>query len=188
MIERIQAKEIQSVIGRHKAIIIMGARQVGKSTLMHALFDGKEDALWLDGDDMDVRQLFDNITSTRLKAIIGNHSYIIIDEAQRIPGIGLKMKLITDQMPNVQLVASGSSSFELASEINDSLTGRKRQFTLYPLMFNEMANKDGLLNEIRMIPHRMLYGYYPEVVTSLGEERTVLKELTSSYLYNLHYS
>lgn len=132
MIPRFQAEKIETEIGRHKAILILGARQVGKSTLMHSMFDGRQDVLWLNGDDVDVRQLFDGITSTRLKAVIGNRKFMIADEAQRIPDIGLKMKLVTDQMPEVQLVASGSSSLELASKVNESLTGRKRQFTLFP--------------------------------------------------------
>lgn len=108
---------------------------------------------------------------------------LIIDEAQRIPDIGLKIKLITDQIPEVQVIATGSSSFELASKVNESLTGRKREFQMFPLSFKEMVEASDLLTEQRLIPHRLVYGYYPEVVTSPGEEREVLRELSSSYLY-----
>ncbi|MDD6100030.1 MAG: ATP-binding protein [bacterium] len=183
MIERILASKIQPIIGGRKAITIMGARQVGKSTLLQMMFGDRNDVMWLNGDDVDVQELFAHISSTRLKALIGQHRIVVIDEAQRIPEIGLRMKLITDQMPGVQVIATGSSSFELSGKINESLTGRKREFRMFPLSFQEMVASSSLLDEIRMLPHRMVYGYYPEVVTNPGDERTVLKELSDSYLY-----
>ena len=161
----------------------MGARQVGKSTLLHSLLDGDETVLWLNGDDDDVRDLFRSISSTRLKAIVGNRKIVVIDEAQRIEDIGLRLKLITDQMPGVQVIATGSSSFELSSKINEPLTGRKRELKLFPLSFREMVSHTSFLEEHRMIPHRLTYGYYPEVVCSPSNEKEVLKELTDSYLY-----
>ena len=139
--------------------------------------------LWLNGDDWDVQDLFSTITSTRLRAIIGDNRFVVVDEAQRIPEIGLRLKLITDQVPDVQLIATGSSSFELSSKVSEPLTGRKREFIMCPLTFEEMVNHTQFLDEVRMIPHRMVYGYYPEVVTTPGDERTLLKELTNSYLY-----
>lgn len=139
--------------------------------------------MWMNGDDTDVRQLFADMSSTRVKALLGNSDYLVIDEAQRINDIGLKLKLITDQVPTVQVVATGSSSFELANRVNESLTGRKRTFQMFPLTYGELVAHTNLLEEHRMIPHRMLYGYYPEVVMSPGDERTVLRELTDSYLY-----
>ena len=161
----------------------MGARQVGKSTLLHSLLDGDETVLWLNGDDDDVRELFRSISSTRLKAIVGNRKTVVIDEAQRIEDIGLRLKLITDQMPGVQVIATGSSSFELSSKVNEPLTGRKRELKLFPLSFREMVSHTSFLEERRMIPHRLIYGYYPEVVCSPSNEKVVLKELTDSYLY-----
>ncbi len=161
----------------------MGARQVGKSTLVHSLLDNDDRVLWLNGDDDDVRELFKNINSTRLKAIIGNRRTVVIDEAQRIPDIGIRIKLITDQIPGVQVIATGSSSFELSSKINESLAGRKRELKLFPLTFAEMSGHASFLEERRMLPHRLIYGYYPEVVSTPSEERAVLKELTESYLY-----
>ena len=183
MIERSQESAIKSLIGSNKAIIIMGARQVGKSTLLHSLLDGDESVLWLNGDDDDVRELFRSISSTRLKAIVGNRKTVVIDEAQRIEDIGLRLKLITDQMPGVQVIATGSSSFELSSKVNEPLTGRKRELKLFPLSFREMVSHTSFLEERRMIPHRLIYGYYPEVVCSPSNEKVVLKELTDSYLY-----
>ncbi|NPD82789.1 ATP-binding protein [Prevotella sp. PINT] len=183
MIERIQKKIIESMLGNGKAIMIMGARQVGKSTLLSEIFGKRDRVMWMNGDDTDVQQLFADISSTRVKALLGNSDYLVIDEAQRIKDIGLKLKLITDQVPTVQVVATGSSSFELANQVNESLAGRKRTFQMFPLTYGELVAHTNLLEEHRMIPHRMLYGYYPEVVMSPGDERTVLRELTDSYLY-----
>jgi predicted AAA+ superfamily ATPase len=143
----------------------------------------RQDVLWMNGDDLDVQELFSNMTSTRIRAILGNRRLIIVDEAQRISDIGLRLKLITDQVPDVQVIATGSSSFELASKVNEPLTGRKREFHMYPLTFGEMVQHTQFLDEIRMIPHRMVYGYYPEVVANPGDERATLKELSDSYLY-----
>ena len=183
MIERTQESAIKSLIGSNKAIILMGARQVGKSTLLHSLLDGDESVLWLNGDDDDVRDMFRIISSTRLKAIVGNRKTVVIDEAQRIEDIGLRLKLITDQMPGVQVIATGSSRFELSSKVNEPLTGRKRELKLFPLSFRELVSHTSFLEEHRMIPHRLIYGYYPEVVCSPSNEKVVLKELTDSYLY-----
>ena len=183
MISRTISQKITSLFGSRKAIVIMGARQVGKSTLLKQLLKDRNDVLWLNGDDWDVQDLFSTITSTRLRAIIGDNRFVVVDEAQRIPEIGLRLKLITDQVPDVQLIATGSSSFELSSKVSEPLTGRKREFIMCPLTFEEMVNHTQFLDEVRMIPHRMVYGYYPEVVTTPGDERMLLKELTNSYLY-----
>lgn len=183
MIVRSQKRKIEEMLGKDKAIMIMGARQVGKSTLLSEMFGGQKEVMWMNGDDADVQQLFSNMTSTRIRALLSGCRYLVIDEAQRIPDIGLRLKLITDQVPEVQVVATGSSSFELAARVGESLTGRKRTFRMFPLTYGEMVAHTNLLEEHRMLPHRMVYGYYPEVVTSQGNERAVLRELTDSYLY-----
>lgn len=183
MINRLLEQKIEGMIGSEKAIIIMGPRQVGKSTLLHEVFSSSREVLWLNGDEPDIQELFANITSTRLKAIIGNNKFIVIDEAQRIADVGVKLKLITDQIKGVQLIATGSSSFELASKLNEPLTGRKREYKMFPLSFGEMVAHTNLLEEKRMIPHRLVFGYYPEVVTHPGDEKMILKELADSFLY-----
>ncbi len=183
MIKRILESPIGSLLGSGKAIIIMGARQVGKSTLLETIFRDKKDVLWMTGDDLDVQELFSQMTSTRLKALLGTTKTLIIDEAQRIPDIGLRIKLITDQIKDVQVIATGSSSFELASKVNESLAGRKREFRMYPVSFSEMVSHTNLLEELRLIPHRMIYGYYPEVICNPGNEPAILKELSDSFLY-----
>jgi predicted AAA+ superfamily ATPase len=161
----------------------MGARQVGKTTLTGELFKGSPDTLWLNGDELDVQNLFENISSTRLKLLFGEKKYVVIDEAQRIKDIGLKLKLIADQLPEIQLIATGSSSFDLANQVNEPLTGRKWEYRMYPVSFAEMVKHHGLLNEKRLIPHRLVYGYYPDVVNNIGNEKEVLKQLSDSYLY-----
>jgi len=184
MIKRSIENLIKGQLHGGRAIIVMGARQVGKTTLLKQVFStDSNDVLWMSGDEPDVRGMFENMTSTRLRSIIGNHRVVIIDEAQRIEDIGIKLKLIIDQIPSVQLLATGSSSFELANKINEPLTGRKWEYKLFPLSFNELVNETNLLEEKRMVPHRMVYGSYPDVVTHPGKEVAILRELTESYLY-----
>ena len=183
MIHRILEEQITSLLSNGKAIIIMGARQVGKSTLLETIFRHRDSVLWMTGDDLDIQELFSQMTSTRLKALLGNTKTLIIDEAQRIPDIGLRLKLITDQIKGVQVVATGSSSFELASKVNESMAGRKREFRMFPMSFSEMVSHTNLLEELRLIPHRLVFGYYPEVVSNPGHESVILKELSDSFLY-----
>lgn len=183
MIGRTLSEKVVSLIGGKKAITIMGARQVGKSTLLQMMLGERNNVLWMNGDDPDIQSLFSNMTSTRLNAIIGRNEVVVIDEAQRIEGIGLRIKLITDQIPGVQVIATGSSSFELSNKVNESLAGRKREFKMFPLTFREMVENSDFLSESRLLPHRMVYGYYPEVVSTPGDERMILKELSDSYLY-----
>lgn len=183
MILRSLEKDVLSLLGSRKAILIMGARQVGKSTLLNQMLGDRRDVLWMNGDEPDIQNLFREMTSTRIRAILGQNKLLVVDEAQRIPDVGLRLKLVTDQIPEVQVIATGSSSFELANKVNESLTGRKREFKMFPLTFKEMVNHSNFMEEVRMIPHRMIYGYYPEVVNSIGGERVVLKELSDSYLY-----
>ena len=183
MIERILEKQILAKINTNKAIILLGSRQVGKTTLLKSLFENSSETIWLNADEPDIQAIFANISSKRFEAIIGNKKMIIIDEAQRIPDIGLKMKLITDQLPSIQIIATSSSAFELSNKLNEPLTGRKWEFKMYPISFQEMVNHHGLLNEIRLLPHRLVYGFYPDLVNHQGNEKEILKQLSDSYLY-----
>ena len=183
MIKRTLDDIIKDKLFKGKAIVIMGPRQVGKTTLLKQLFKDDDMVLWLNGDEQDVRNLFETISSSRMKLIIGNKKVVVIDEAQRISDIGLKMKLITDQIPEVQLISTGSSSFELANLVNEPLTGRKWEYKMLPLSFEEMVVQHGLLEEKRLVPHRMVYGYYPDVVVNPGSEEELLAQLADSYLY-----
>jgi len=125
----------------------------------------KEKSIILNGDEPDIRELLSNCTSTRLRSIIGDHRIVCIDEAQRINNIGLTIKIFTDQLKEVQVIASGSSAFDLANRTAEPLTGRKYETLLLPLSFKEMVEHHGLLEETRLLAHRLVYGYYPEIVT-----------------------
>lgn len=182
MIPRVLEKAIEGRFHKGKAILIFGPRQAGKSTYVETILKDK-DHLYLNGDDADVREILTNTTATKLRLITGNKKIVFIDEAQRIPNIGLTLKLFTDQLKDVQVIATGSSAFELSSQVNEPLTGRKYQFMLYPLSFAEMVAHTNLLEEKRMIEHRLVYGYYPEIVSKVNEERELLKLLADSYLY-----
>ena len=183
MIDRILKQKIEQSLKFNKAIIILGARQTGKTTLLKSIFKEKEDLIWLNGDDQDTIALFDSTSAARLKTNFEKYKTIIVDEAQRIENVGIKFKLITDQIPEIQLVATGSSSFDLANKINEPLTGRKIELHLFPISFEEMAAQDGFIHENRLLPHRLVYGYYPEVVTAKGNEKELLKFISDSYLY-----
>ncbi|WP_310102718.1 ATP-binding protein [Algoriphagus sp. 4150] len=175
---------IKERLFRNKAILLLGPRQVGKSTLCETMLAEIADPrLYLNGDEADVRSELTDVSAARLKSILGDNKILFIDEAQRIPGIGLTLKIIVDQLKDIQVVATGSSAFDLANLSNEPLTGRKFEFFLYPLSFGEMVNHHGLLAEKRMIEHRMIYGCYPEIVTNPGEEMELLKLLAGSYLY-----
>lgn len=183
MIQRAIEPEITGELGKGKAIIILGARQVGKTTLLNDLLKDREQVLFLNGDEADVQALFENSSSTSLRAFIGDKKTIVIDEAQRITDIGLKLKLIIDNIPGVQVIATGSSSFELANRINEPLTGRKREHKMFPLSFGELVRHNGLLEEKRLLSHRLVYGGYPDVVMNEGHEKKILRELSEDYLY-----
>ncbi|MGE9312630.1 ATP-binding protein [Niabella sp. CJ426] len=184
MIERIQTGVIAGYIHDRKVLVLSGARQVGKTTLVEQLLPQLAKPLVsFNGDEADVRELFYNPTSAKLKKMIGGAKTLVIDEAQRIENIGIVLKLIHDNIKDVKVIATGSSSFDLANKINEPLTGRKWEFQILPLSFEEMVNHYGLLEEKRLLEHRLLYGYYPEIVVNKGNEIKRLKELADSYLF-----
>lgn len=184
MIERLLDKNIEKRLKDGKAIILFGPRQVGKSTLMELMEEQFEKPIvYWNGDQSDIRNILQNPTSDFLKTLIGTAKTLIIDEAQRIENIGIIIKLITDQIKNVKVIATGSSSFDLANKINEPLTGRKWEYQLFPLSFEEMTNQNGFLEERRLLEHRLVFGYYPEIVTNPGDEIERLKNLSESYLY-----
>jgi predicted AAA+ superfamily ATPase len=184
MIKRDVEARIKNRFFKGKAIIIFGARQCGKSTLIENMLQEQDiEWLYMNGDDADVRDILTNTTATKLKALVGSRKILFIDEAQRINNIGLTLKLFTDQIKDVQVIATGSSAFELSSKVNEPLTGRKYEFMLYPLSFAEMVKDHGMLQEKRMIEQRMIFGSYPEIVTKSDEQKKHLKLLADSYLY-----
>lgn len=184
MIQRELQQQLLSKLFKQKAILLIGPRQVGKTTLFKTIADSlNKKILWLNGDELELHQILDQVNAKQLKAIIGNSEIIVIDEAQRIPNIGLKLKLIIDNYPQIQLLVTGSSALELSNTINEPLTGRKWEHHLFPLSFGEMVNHHGLLTEKQLINQRLVYGYYPDVVNNPSDEKEILKLLVNSYLY-----
>lgn len=184
MINRTLQTIILSRLSDKKVILLLGPRQSGKSTLMHQLEPSfKKPYTFWNGDEADLRAALEHPTSTRLKALIGKYKTLVIDEAQRIQNIGLCLKLIHDKIPGIKILATGSSAFELSNKINEPLTGRKWEYQLLPMSFGEMVAHSGLMEEKRLLSHRLIYGYYPEIVTEQGSEESLLIQLASSYLY-----
>ena len=179
---RILENIIKEKIGSGKAIIIVGARQVGKTTLIKNLLQEKE-YLFFDADDPTIRQLLSSPNTEQIRTFLGDYKTVFVDEAQRIEEIGLTLKIITDQFKDVQLFVSGSSSFDLGNKLNEPLTGRKWEYELFPISWEEFEKREGFIKAEQQIENRLLYGFYPEVLNNQGKERGVLKNLTSSYLY-----
>jgi uncharacterized protein len=185
MVFRTQAQNIGQWLGKGKAVIVIGPRQVGKTTLVRQITQNLlKKALWLTGDDPEARSLLDNISLARLQNLLGQNEVVVVDEAQRFTNAGLMLKLITDHLPQIQLFVTGSSALDLAAQTKESLTGRKIEFNLYPLSFAEMCNHHGLLAERSLLEHRMLYGYYPEVVQQgLPHAQKILNDLSDGLMY-----
>jgi uncharacterized protein len=183
MIVRQQQGNILNDSLLNKATVVLGARQVGKTTLIEQICPKNDKTLILNGDEHDVREVLSNTNSIQLKNLIGGATTVVIDEAQLIPNIGICLKLFTDYLKDVKLFISGSASLDLANKINEPLTGRKLEYLLFPISFQEMVNHTNLLQEKRNLPHRLVYGYYPEIVMSPGNEIKLLKNLAGSYLY-----
>lgn len=184
MIERSVTHRIISKLNDSKVLVIIGPRQSGKSTMIELMkSEFHLPVLYWNGDEFDIRNRLENTTSAQLRKLIGHHKTIIIDEAQRIKNIGLTLKLMNDQIKGVKVIATGSSAFELTNKTNEPLTGRKWEFKLFPLSFGEMVAHTSLADEKRLLHHRLVFGYYPDIVNHPGSEIDLLKLLTDSYLY-----
>lgn len=182
MIQRTIEKSLTERLFKGKTIIVTGPRQVGKTTLLKKVLE-HQDFLFLDGDDPLVRAKLTSPNTKEIEAIIGNSKLVFIDEAQRIENIGLTAKIIHDQFKAVQLLMSGSSAFELRNHTNESLTGRKWEYNLYPISYEELEKSTSYLDARRDLENRLIYGFYPDVINNPGEERDILNELTQSYLF-----
>jgi len=182
MFHRILQNVIEKRDNKHKAVIVLGARQVGKTTLIKQILQQKE-YLLLDGDNPMVRDLLYNPNTEEIKDIIGHYKIVFIDEAQRINNIGISLKIIIDQLRDVDVYVTGSSAFYLQNEINEALTGRKWEYELYPLCWEEFEHHEGYLQSLQQLDNVLIYGMYPEVRNRRGDERFVLNQLTGSYLY-----
>ncbi|MCF0194722.1 MAG: ATP-binding protein [Bacteroidaceae bacterium] len=183
-IGRTLKKRITDSMFKGKAIILVGARQVGKSTLFGEIVgESGQSALVLNGDEPEVREVLANVNTAELRMLIGDHRIVLIDEAQRVRGIGLTLKRITDNYPDVQLLVTGSSSLDLHNSLDEPLTGRKLEYNLFPISTAELLATEGLMAVKQTLANRLIYGSYPEVLTTKGDVREVLMNLAGSYLY-----
>jgi len=184
MIERRLKQLILPRLFKGKAIVLTGPRQVGKTTLLQMLMkEIDKKALYWNCDEPDIRQKLSNSTSTQLKSDTASADLILIDEAQRVPNIGITLKLLVDNLPEKQVIVTGSSALELSNSINEPLTGRKYEYHVFPFSAEELIEQHDSLEESRLLERRMIFGSYPEVVNLPGDEREILTNLVNSYLY-----
>ena len=183
MIERIIEASIQRDFDRKKVIVLLGARQVGKTTLLEKLSKQGKKILSLNCDDLDDVLLIEEKTSTELRALLSPYDMVFIDEAQRVKNIGLILKKIGDLKLNTNIIVTGSSSLDLAGEISEPATGRLIEYQLFPFSLIELAHNTSEREEQRMLEQRLIYGMYPEVVTFQGDAKRTLMTLTNNYLY-----
>lgn len=177
---------LDSNIGKGKVLLLIGPRQVGKTTLLKQMiksFSAKKKVQFWNCDESDIRQFLSDGNLAKLKSFIGNSDFIVIDEAQRVKDIGLTIKLIHDNFANVQLAVTGSSSLDLSNTINEPLTGRKFEYNLFPFSTNELVQNSTMLDEAKQLQNRLIYGFYPDVVNNPGDEKEILTNIVNSYLY-----
>lgn len=181
-------RDLQSVIQERcfqgKAIILLGARQVGKTTLLKKIIQEQHvDALYLNCDEPQTISALTNCNLKELQMIVGANKFVVIDEAQKVDNIGLTLKLIVDNMPDVQVVATGSSAFELRNCLNEPLTGRKFEYQMFPISSNEIYQSSGYIDLKGALETRLIYGSYPDILNHANDARELLRMLTDSYLY-----
>ena len=184
MIIRELEKRIEDKLFRGKTIIIVGARQVGKTTLLNEVLNRRaEKTLRLNLDEADVREIMSHPTLEELKRIVADNKIVLLDEAQRAVDIGLTLKRIHDNFSDIQVLVTGSSSLDLRSIINEPMTGRKWEYTMFPIATSELMNTYGLLATKQMLENRLVYGSYPDVLNHQFDAKETLMNLTGSYLY-----
>ena len=181
-------RDLQSVIQERcfqgKAIILLGARQVGKTTLLKKIIQEQHvEALYLNCDEPQTVSALTNCNLKELQMIVGANKFVVIDEAQKVNNIGLTLKLIVDNMPDVQVIATGSSAFELRNCLNEPLTGRKYEYQMFPISSKEIYQSSGYLDLKGLLETRLIYGSYPDILNHTNDARELLRMLTDSYLY-----
>lgn len=186
-IQRKLEEIIKTNLFQGKVIVVYGARQVGKTTLVQKIATEVAHTFgYLNCDELDVLSKLQNAgTSHALHQIVGDQKLVVIDEAQRVKNIGLKLKLLVDNFPETQIIATGSSSFDLANEINEPLTGRSFEFWLFPLRLDELFDSNTSIEATRKLDSLLVYGSYPDVFLLESDELKAqrIKYLAANYLY-----
>ena len=185
-IPQTQLENLKKIVQPGRVAILYGPRRVGKTTLLKQyLSSSSSRALFVNGDDIVARQYLESQSIEKLREFVGNQSLLIVDEAQYIHQIGLNLKLIVDHFPSIHVIATGSSSFELAKDVGEPLTGRKYVLKLLPLSQMEISQIEATHETKARLESRLLYGSYPEVVlfSANRDREDYLRELISSYLF-----
>lgn len=172
-------------IGKKPILVLYGARQVGKTTLIKSILARFSNTLYLQGDDPKDALLLEHRSAKELSELVSGYELAVIDEAQRVKDIGITLKLIADNVEQVRVIATGSSSFELANKLNEPLTGRNRKFYLYPLSIKEVVDAYGKILVTKELDSYMTFGMYPAIVNALSREEkaTLIRELAGDYLF-----
>jgi len=181
-INRLLKEKLVYWLNKRKVLVLTGARQVGKTTLLKNLFKDEE-ILWLNGDDPAVRTRLDTITISGIKDLIGDYKIVVIDEVQRILNPGILLKMMIDNFQDVQFVATGSSALEISDKVFEPLTGRHILFHLYPFAQAEIYPTKSAFELEQQLPFHLRYGSYPDVVVNPTDAEVLLKNLAGQYLY-----
>lgn len=181
-----QLENLKKLLSPNKAVVVYGPRRCGKTTMVNRFLEGTaEKYILVSGDDITAREYLGSQSLAKLKGFIGKSSLLVIDEAQRIKGIGQNLKLIVDNIKGIKVIVTGSSSFDLAKDIGEPLTGRKYTLKLFPIAQLELSLIEQTIETVANLENRLIYGSYPEVI--LGDDNNMkeryLKEIVSSYLY-----
>ena len=183
MIKRAIENSVRASLFKGKTIVIYGPRQVGKTTLCKAILsDCKEKSAYFSCDLPEVQRLLQNPTLESFKRFVSDYRLIVLDEGQRIEGIGIALKILHEHFPETQFIVTGSSSFELGQSIQEPMTGRKNEFLLYPISISELAPSYAHPSLIEMIPFLMRYGAYPEVIHSSNPSE-IIDAVANDYLF-----
>lgn len=179
-------ENIFNIIIPQKTVIVYGPRRCGKTTLLKKMLEKvKEEYLFVNGEDITIQDYLSSQSIEKLKRFIGNRKLLVIDEAQKVKNIGLNIKLILDHIQGIKLVASGSSSFDLAQQVGEPLTGRKYTLRMFPLAQLELSAIQTRPETDASLESRLIYGSYPEIVLLNDDSKRVLylREIVGSYLY-----
>ena len=183
-VPQLALKRLQNIVTPGKVIVIHGPRRVGKTTLLNKFLESEENYLFISGEDVFVRKFLSSGSIEQLKSFLSGKTLLVIDEAQYIPEIGLNLKLIVDHMPQVRVIATGSSTFDLAKQVGEPLTGRKLVIKMYPLSQMELVQIENAAQTKANLETRLIFGSYPEIITHENEQlrKEYLQDLVSSYL------
>ena len=178
-------QNLEKYLESNKVLVIYGSRQVGKTTLLNGFLSNTKYKYKLDsGDNLKIQEILSSQDFNKITDYASGYDILAIDEAQRIPNVGMGLKIIVDQIPKIRVIATGSSSFELAGQIGEPLTGRKRTLTLYPIAQIELAKMFNPYELKEKLPEILVFGSYPAVLTAETKEKkiAILEEIVHSYL------